>query len=68
MSDRRFDPVGHVEIETAKLGAAVAEFQARSISDDVFRASLFARGFRGSALMTEFSYQWDERFRKEQRP
>jgi len=52
----RHDPVGAAEIERAKLDAAVAEFQARTISDAVFRATLYSLGFRGAALASEFFY------------
>ncbi len=55
----RHDPVGAVEIERAKLAAAVAEFHARTISDVVFRATLYGLGFRSAALASEFRY-WDD--------
>ena len=58
-TDRRYDPVGAVEIERSKHAAAVAEFQARTVSDTVFRATLFGLGFRGAALDCEFRY-WDD--------
>ena len=63
--NRRHDPVGAVEIELAKYTAAVAEFHARTISDDVFRATLFGLGYRGAALASEFSYQYDLRYENE---
>ena len=65
--NRRHDPVGAVEIELAKHTAAAAEFRARTISDDVFRALLFGLGFRGAALASEFSYQYDLRCENETR-
>lgn len=65
--DRRYDPSGAVEIERAKHAAAVAEFQARTISDDVFRAALFGLGFRGAALDCEFRYHADLRHENETR-
>ena len=58
MTDRRYDPVGFAEIEKAKLDAAVQEFMDRRISDDVFKALLKCRGFRGTGLRDEFNY-WD---------
>jgi hypothetical protein len=59
------DPVGAAEIERAKLDAAVAEFQTRTISDVVFRATLFGLGFRGAALACEFRYHDDLRYENE---
>jgi hypothetical protein len=59
------DPVSAVEIERAKLDAAVAEFQARTVSDTVFRATLFGLGFRGAALASEFWYYEDLRHENE---
>ncbi len=61
----RHDPVGAVEIERAKHTAAVAEFNARTISDVVFRATLFGLGFRGAALACEFRYYDDLRYENE---
>lgn len=66
-TNRRYDPVEAVEIERAKHAAAVAEFQARTISDDVFRATLFGLGFRGAALDCEFRYQYELRYENETR-
>ncbi len=63
----RHDPVGAAEIEHAKHGAAVAEFNARTISDVVFRAALFSLGFRGAALACEFRYHDDLRHENEKR-
>ena len=63
--NRRYDPVGAVEIELAKHAAAVAEFCARTISDDVFRATLFGLGYRGAALASEFRYRYDLRHENE---
>ena len=59
MTDRRSDPVGYAEIERAKLAAAVEQFLGGSITEAVFTASLFARGFRGKRLNEEFLY-WDQ--------
>lgn len=53
------DPQGAAEIFRAKLEAAVAEFNVRTISDDVFSASLYALGFRANRLREEFRY-YDE--------
>lgn len=61
------DPVGTAEIERAKLDAAVSEFQARTISDTVFRATLFGLGFRSAALASEFRYHDDLRHENETR-
>jgi hypothetical protein len=66
-TNRRHDPVGAIEIERAKFAAAVDEFQTRTISDDVFRASLFGLGYRGAALASEFRYQDDLRHENETR-
>jgi hypothetical protein len=63
----RHDPVGAAEIERAKHEAAVTEFNARTISDDVFRATLFSLGFRGAALACEFRYHDDLRYENETR-
>ncbi len=63
----RHDPVGVVEIERAKHAAAVAEFNARTISDVVFRATLFGLGFRSAALACEFRYWDDLRYENETR-
>lgn len=63
----RHDPVGAAEIERAKHEAAVAEFQARTISDAVFRATLFGLSFRGAALACEFRYYDDLRYENEKR-
>lgn len=65
--NRRYDPVGTIEIELAKYTAAVAEFESRAISDDVFRALLFGLGFRGAALASEFRYRDDLRHENETR-
>lgn len=59
--NRAHDPVGAVEVERAKHAAAIAEFHARTISDDVFRATLFGLGYRGAALASEFRYRDDLR-------
>ena len=56
MTDRRHDPQGYAEIERAKLLAACSEFRNGTISDDVFRACLKARGFAGENLRLEFQY------------
>ncbi len=64
---RRSDPQGYAEIESAKLNTAIAEFHARTISDDVFLACLYARGFRGTRLAGEFRYQDQVRYEAEQR-
>ena len=61
----KYDPVGAVEIERAKHAAAVAEFQERTVSDAVFRATLFGLGFRGAALDCEFRYHDDLRYENE---
>ena len=66
-TDRRYDPIGTAEIERAKHAAAVAEFQARTVSDAVFRATLFGLGFRGAALACEFRYHDDLRYENETR-
>lgn len=63
----RHDPVGAAEIERAKHDTAVAEFQARTISDMVFRATLFGLGFRSAALACEFRYHDDLRHENETR-
>jgi len=63
----RHDPEGAVEIERAKHAAAVAEFNARTISDAVFRATLFSLGFRSAALACEFRYYDDLRHENEKR-
>ena len=47
MTDRRYDPQGAAEIERAILAAAIEEFRAYRMSDDMFKATLFARGYRG---------------------
>jgi len=67
ITDRRYDPVEAVEVERAKLTAAVAEFHARTVNDVVFRALLFGLGFRGAALACEFRYQDDLRYENERR-
>ena len=64
-TNRRYDPIGAVEIELAKHAAAVTEFHARTISDDVFRATLFGLGYRGAALASEFRYRDDLRHENE---
>jgi hypothetical protein len=56
-----YDPQGHAEIERAKLDAAIEEFRAGKISEEVFRACLFSRGFRGAALRNEFAYHAEQR-------
>jgi hypothetical protein len=63
----RHDPVDAAEIERAKLAAAVAEFQARTISEVVFRAALFGLGFRSAALASEFWYHDSLRYENETR-
>lgn len=65
MTYNRYDPVGAAEIERAKHAAAVAEFNARKISDVVFRATLFGLGFRGARLASEFSYYDELRYQAE---
>lgn len=65
--NRRYDPVGAVEIERAKHAAAINEFHARTVSDDVFRATIFGLGYRGAALASEFRYQDDLRHENETR-
>ena len=55
--NQRHDPVGYAEIERAKLQAAIDEFRARTISDDVFMALLKCRGFYGARLAEEFRLQ-----------
>lgn len=40
-----------------KMAQAERQFHAREISDDVFRAVLYAHGFRGARLADEFRYQ-----------
>jgi hypothetical protein len=52
-------PQDAAEIERAKLAIAVEQFLGGSISEDVFLAELFTRGFRGQALRSEFRY-WDD--------
>ena len=39
-----------------RRSTAVAQFMARQISDDCFRALLFGLGFRGALLKAEFGY------------
>lgn len=58
---RRYDPEGYVEIERAKLATAIEQFRAKEISEDVFKACLYSRGFRGAELRAEFNYHDDER-------
>lgn len=65
--NHRHDPVGTVEIERAKHAVAVAEFSARTVSDIVFRATLYGLGFRGAALASEFRYHDDLRHESEKR-
>ncbi len=57
MTARRYNPQGYAEIERHKLSESVRQFLNREISDDVFRACLHARGFRGVRLDEEFRYQ-----------
>ena len=64
VTDRRYDPQGAAEIWRYKLDSAVAQFQAREISDDVFRACLYAAGFRHNALRDEFRYQDQIRYQQ----
>lgn len=54
MTDRRYDPEGYAEIECAKLAAAISEYLVGTITPAVFRACLYARGYRGMALEDEF--------------
>ncbi len=63
--NRRYDPVGAAEIHRSKFAAAVAEFENRTISDDVFRATLFGLGYRDAALASEFRYRDDLRHENE---
>jgi len=67
-AQRICDPAGYLETERAKLQVAIDEFQARKISDDVFRACLYSRGFRGQALSCEFRLQDQIRYDNESEP
>jgi hypothetical protein len=51
----------------AKLRTAIDLFMTRQISDDVFRASLYALHFRGQMLANEFRYHDTNRHEKEMR-
>ena len=64
MTDRRYDPTSYAETWRYKLDSAVTQFQAREISDDVFRACLYAAGFRHNALRDEFRYQDQIRYQQ----
>ena len=66
MADRRFNPQDHAEVERFRLAQAYEQFTARTISDAVFKASLYAIGFRGQNLEVEYRFRWDERYRAEQ--
>jgi hypothetical protein len=46
-----------------RLGVAVAQYRAAQISPVVFRASLYALGFRGQILESEFRYHEANRCR-----
>jgi len=55
------DPEGAAEIFRAKHAAAVAEFYNGTVSDDVFCATLYGLGFRGSELRSEFNLHDEEK-------
>ena len=57
MNNRRHDPAGYTEIESAKLQAAIDEWLDSRITDAAFVACLHTRGFVGSRLREEFLYQ-----------
>ena len=58
MTDKRYDPQGYHEIWQAKLEAAVSAFNNNEfpMTDAVFKATLFALGFRGQELDAQFGY------------
>jgi len=58
MPDRRYDPRDYAEAEKLKLETACQEYLAGKMSEAVFTASLYARGFRSHGLRDEFLY-WD---------
>lgn len=49
------DPVGAAEIWRAKREAAIEEFQAGRISEDVFTATLYGLGYRSQELRSELA-------------
>lgn len=59
-----YDPQGADEIWRAKFATATEEFQAGAISEDVFRASLYALGYRGQGLACEFRHQDQLKFER----
>lgn len=59
MIDRRSDPQGADEIWQAKHEAAIEEYAAGTISEDVFSAALFNLGYRGRELRSELAlHRW----------
>jgi hypothetical protein len=58
MTDKRYDPAGAAEIWQARLDTATSGFMDRTMTEAVFRATLYQLGFRGSRLAEEFRY-WD---------
>lgn len=52
----RGDTMRQDELWRIKLAAAIADFEDRIITDDVFRAVLYSYGFRGVRLQEEFLY------------
>ncbi len=50
-----------------RLQTAISQFYAREISDDVFRALLYALQFRGQILACEFRYHEQERHDREKK-
>lgn len=58
MPDRRYDPRDYAEAEKFKLETACQEYLAGKMSEALFTASLYARGFRSHGLRDEFLY-WD---------
>ena len=44
-----------------RIDARTAEFKAREISEEVYRASLFALGMRGQDITTEVNLNWPDK-------
>jgi hypothetical protein len=59
--NRRYNPQEHAYLIRSRLDAAIEQFNAGTISEDVFKATLYALGFRGANLACEFRYRDEER-------
>ena len=64
---RRYDPQGYSETRRAKRAQALADFMARRMSEDVFRAFLYGEGHRGAELAVLFRAHYQDRYDREER-